>query len=112
MPRTVDAVARDHLDAVRGGDPAAMAADYAADAELHRVGTVRRGRAVIEAYFRTLPERLGDAVVVFDELTVEDETATFRWHLEGGTEASGTDVLTIRDGLIVHQVVHLDATDF
>jgi ketosteroid isomerase-like protein len=112
MTRTVEAVARDHLDAVREGDPTAMAADYAADAELHRGGEIRHGRGMIEAYFRTLPERLGDAVVVFDELTVEDDTATFRWHIEGGTEASGTDVMTIHDGLIVRQVVHLDSTDF
>jgi uncharacterized protein (TIGR02246 family) len=112
MTRPVESVARDHMEAVLAGDPVAMAADYADDAELNRPGEVLQGRAAIEAYFRTVPERLGDAVVVFDELEVESGTACFRWHLEGGFEASGTDVLTIRDGLIVHQVVHLDAADF
>lgn len=112
MNKTVDEVARSHLDAVRGGEPAAMAVDYALDAELLRAGEIHKGQSAIEIYFRTVPSRLGDAVVVFDELTIDGETATFRWHLEGGAEASGTDVLTIRDGLIVRQVVHLDKADF
>jgi hypothetical protein len=112
MTRSVESVARDHMEAVLSGDPVAIAADYATDAELHRPGEVLQGRAAIEAYFRTVPGRLGEAVVVFDDFDVESETASFRWHLEGGVEASGTDVLTIRDGLIVRQVVHLDATDF
>jgi hypothetical protein len=108
----VDDVARRHLNAVRGGEPEAMAADYAPAAELLRGGEIYRGRSAIEAYFRTVPNRLADAVVAFDELTIDGETATFRWHLEGSAEASGTDVLTIREGLIVRQVVHLDTADF
>ena len=89
-----------------------MAADYALDAELLRGGEVHRGRPAIEAYFRTVPDRLGDAVVVFDELAVDGETATFRWHLDGPADVSGTDRLTIREGLIVRQVVQLDTLDF
>lgn len=112
VSETVDDVARRHLDAVRVGEPEAMAADYAPAAQLDRGGEIHRGRSEIEAYFRTVPSRLGDAVVVFDELTIDGETATFRWHLEGGADASGTDVLTIREGLIVRQVVHLDKADF
>lgn len=88
-----------------------MASDYAVDATLRR-GTDRyEGRAAIEAYFRTVPERLGDARVVFDRLEVDGERATFWWHLEGA-DASGRDVLVVRGGEIVSQVVHLDRADF
>ncbi len=113
MGRDVGQVARDHLEAVRSGDPTAMAADYADDAVLVRPDETYRGRAAIERYFASVPERLGTAEVCFDELVVDGTTATFRWHLEGAPEQlSGTDTCTIRDGGIVHQVVRLDAADF
>lgn len=90
-----------------------MAADYAADAVLERPGERYEGAAAIERYFRTVPERLGDARVVFDDLEVDGATATFRWHLEGGAaRTSGIDRCTIEDGWIVHQQVTLDAEDF
>mgnify|MGYP001824524071 CR=1 FL=1 len=90
-----------------------MAADYAEDAVLDRAGELHRGRTAIEAYFATVPARLGDAQVVFDDLTVVGDTATFAWHLEGAPGAvSGTDECVIEDGMIVSQVVHLDASDF
>ena len=113
MTRDTHSVASEHLDAVRSGEPAAMAADYANSATLHRAGEVFRGRTAIEAYFKTVPERLGDAKVVFDDLSVSENVATFRWHLEGtATPVSGTDTCTIEDGMIVKQVVALDRTDF
>lgn len=113
MSRTPEQVARDHLDAVLAGDPELMARDYATGAVLERPDAVFRGHAAIAAYFRTVPERLGSASVVFDDLTVEGDVATFRWHLEGGSApASGTDTCTISDGAIVHQVVRLDGDDF
>ena len=116
MERTAERVAEDHLEAVRSGDPAAMAADYASDAVLERAGERYEGRAAIEAYFRTVPDRLGAAVVVFDELHTDGDVATFRWHLEGlGDEAlpvAGVDTCVIEDGLIIHQRVRLDSTDF
>lgn len=90
-----------------------MARDYAPDAVLERPDVVFRGRDAIAGYFRTVPERLGPARVVFDELTVNGDVATFRWHLEGGpAPASGTDTCAISDGAIVHQVVRLDGHDF
>ncbi len=109
----VASVARRHLGAVEAGDPEAMAADYAADAVIERAGETHRGQAAIAAYFATVPARLGQGRVVFDDLSIDGSTATFRWHLAGTpVAASGTDVCTIIDGLIVHQVVHLDSTDF
>ncbi len=116
MTRHAEQVAHDHLDAVRSGDPVAMAADYATDAVLERAGERHEGHGAIEAYFRTVPERLGPATVVFDELVVDGDVASFRWHLDGlphgSAPVSGTDVCVIEDGLIVHQRVRLDATDF
>lgn len=109
--RDVERVARDHLAAVESGEPALMAADYAPQATLRRGGETYEGRRAIAAYFRTVPARLGDARVVFDRLDVDGDTATFWWHLEGA-DASGRDVVVIRDGAIVSQVVHLDDTDF
>ncbi len=101
------------MASVLGGVPAAMAADYAVDAVLVRPGETYRGRAAIERYFASVPDRLGDARVCFDELVVDGETATFSWHLEGGPLAvSGTDTCTIAGGEIVRQVVRLDDADF
>ena len=101
------------MEAVLSGDPEAMAADYAPGAVLERAGVSHEGRAAIEAYFETVPARLGAARVVFDGLSVVGTTATFRWHLDGAeTPTSGTDVCTVEGGSIVHQVVRLDTTDF
>jgi len=113
MHGDVEAVARAHLDAVLAGDPAAMAADYADHAVLIRAGERHQGRSAIEAYFATVPERLGAARVVFDDLVIRGDTAIFAWHLEGAdAQVSGTDTCVIEDGRIVSQVVALDGTDF
>lgn len=81
-----------HLDAfntaVHGGDWAAFAARFAADAELDFVGVPVgpfRGRAAIEAAYRADPPddtitRAGDARVVGDEHIVP-----FRWDRTGST---------------------------
>ena len=98
---------------MRSGNPEAMAADYAADAVLERPDGIHRGRGEILAYFRTVPERLGPARVEFDDLMMSQDTAVFRWHLEGAESAvSGTDTCTVVAGAIVRQVVTLDVEDF
>lgn len=113
MTRDAEQVARDHMSAVMSGDPLAMAADYAVDAVLERAGSVYEGREEIEAYFASVPSRLGAAKVVFDSLKIVGGTATFRWHLEGSEmPASGTDTCEVSNGLITTQTVRLDASDF
>ena len=107
-------VAERHLAAVREGDPAAMAADYHADAVLVRGQERYEGRDRIAAYFETVPDRLGGGRVDLELGPVEQQVVTVRWRIRGGP-ADGTrghDVLTITEGAIEHQVVYLDDRDF
>ena len=111
--RTTSEVAENHISAVLGGDPKQMADDYAEHAILERGGVTYRGKGKIQEYFRTVPKRLGSAQIFFDKLIIEGEKATFFWRMVGDTLiASGQDVLTIQNGEITHQVVHLDSQDF
>ena len=100
-------VVQRHLDAVRSGDPHAMAADYAPDALLERAGTRWIGRDQVAAYFLTVPERLAGGRV---ECTAFDPAdLTVRWRIVGGPGhgINGTDSYEIRDGQITRQTVHL-----
>ena len=108
-------VVRAHMIAVESGDPAAMAADYAIDAVIERPGMTITGKAAIQEYFGGVPQRLGGGIVVFDSVTEDGpDAATFRWRIQGGPGdgSSGADTVRIADGLIVHQIVRLDSTDF
>jgi len=113
MTRSTQDVVASHLAAVIDGDVAAMAADYADDAILERLGDVYRGQSAIADYFASVPQRLGTARVVFDAVDTNGDSVTFSWHLEGAaSRVSGTDVCRVVGGAIVHQVVHLDVADF
>ena len=51
--------------------------------------------------------------IFFDKLIIEGDKATFFWRMVDDTLiASGQDILTIQNGEITHQVVHLDSEDF
>lgn len=91
-----------------------MAADYTEDAVLVRGGEEHRGRAAIGAYFRTVPDRLGNGRIEFDGTTMEGDTAVFWWRIVGGPSdgTAGHDRCTIRGDRIVAQHVHLDDDDF
>ncbi len=108
-------VVEDHLAAVLGGDPAAMAADYAPDAVLVRHDASYDGAAVIAEYFTSVPARLGGGEVRFGERRVEsDGSVSVRWRIAGGPGdgTSGRDTFTVAGGFIVHQTVALDEADF
>ena len=108
-------VVRRHLDGVASGQVAAMAADYALDAVLVRPDGERHGWRAIADYFDTVPERLGDGVVVFDGVETEGDTgANVPWRIEraGQTIAAGTDTYTVVEGRIRRQVVALTSSDF
>ena len=101
-----------HLDAVRSGDPIAMARDYAVDAMLKRPGTRYRGRDEIAAYFLTVGQRLAGGKVKF--VNVDTERMQVAWRIVGGPAdgSCGTDHYTIREGHIVQQSVELGQRDF
>jgi hypothetical protein len=108
---TVSVVLR-HLDAVRRGDIAAMAADYDTEAVIVRGGDRHEGRTAIADYFATVPERLGGAAVVFDEPVLDaDGSVEVRWSIPS-LQVSGTDRYVVRNGQIVEQDVMLDGADF
>lgn len=104
---------KDHLDAVRTGDPEAMAADYAANAVLVRDVTYR-GKDTIADYFTTVPQRLGDGQVEFAEPRLEGTLVAVAWTLVGGPGdgTSGTDRFEVAEGMIIRQTVTLDGDDF
>ena len=113
-PRSDEEVVEDHLASIFTQDPEAMSADYAAGATLERD---RRyvGRDAITGYFRTVPNRLGAGEVVFGQRKrLSDGRISVRWSISGGQAdgLSGLDTYTLADGLIVHQVVKLDGSDF
>ena len=113
--RSPRAVVEDHLAAVLGGDPAAMAADYAPDAVLIRHDASYEGAAVIAEYFTSVPGRLGGGEVRFGERRHEStDRVSVRWRIAGGPGdgTSGRDTFTVAGGFIVHQTVALDGTDF
>jgi limonene-1,2-epoxide hydrolase len=104
-----------HLDAVRGGDPVAMAADYAAEAVLVRGPESYEGRSAIAAYFRSVPDRLGDGELRFDEpSTGADGRVSVGWalHRPGEPPVRGDDVYEVSGGRIDRQTVTLDDHDF
>lgn len=109
------AVLRAHMDAVRSGDPDAMAADYADEAIIERPGQLIEGRPAIATYFRGVPARLAGGHVHFESVDVHGpDRVTFHWRIEGGPAdgTSGSDLVFLGDGLITFQRVHLNALDF
>lgn len=114
--RDADEIVRRHLDAVRRGDPIAMAADYALDATLVRGGESHSGWAAIADYFDGVPARLGDGRVRFGVPTREGRTTiVVPWSItaaSGDVVASGRDTIETAEGFITEQVVALDGADF
>jgi ketosteroid isomerase-like protein len=111
-------VVRRHLAAVELGDPVSMAADYSADAVLHRGITSHDGWDAIADYFDTVPQRLAGRSVEFQDpvATAADEVVV-QWQITGdgtgdGTSAAGRDTFVVQAGRIVRQTVELDTDDF
>jgi len=112
--RTTRQVIDDHLVGVSGGDPVAMALDYAPDAVLLRGADRYDGHDAILEYFRTVPGRLAPGRVEVHRVDADGERGSIWWRLVGGPGdgSSGRDDLIVRDGLIVSQIVNLDGADF
>ncbi len=114
MGRSTRQVIDDHLRGVASLEPVAMAADYAADAELVRGDTLYRGHEAILGYFGTVPERLAGGTVDAYRVDVDGARGTIWWRLVGGPGdgSSGRDDVWVHDGMITLQRVHLDNRDF
>jgi ketosteroid isomerase-like protein len=114
VSRNPNEVVGHHLDAVRSGDADAMASDYAEHAVIERPDATYRGRPAIREYFRSVPDRLGDGTVVFDDVDTGLDGTVVTWHIEGGPGdgTRGHDTLVVDDGAIVHQRVKLAGPDF
>lgn len=113
MSGPADVVAR-HVAAVAGGDPAAMAADYAPGAVLLRGDDRYEGQPAIRRYFDGLARRLAGGTVQFGEPVADGDVVRFSWRIAGGPAGgtAGTDTCVVRDGAIVEQRVALDGADF
>ncbi|HJM98387.1 MAG TPA: nuclear transport factor 2 family protein [Acidimicrobiales bacterium] len=107
------AVIKHHLEAVLSGDPTAMAYDYSESAVIERETEKYAGITQITAYFETVPDRMGSAIIEFGEPEVVGEIASFKWRITSDDSiSSGFDTVVIRNGQIVKQVVKLDSIDF
>ena len=92
-------VIRAHMDAVRNGDPAAMAAHYGVDAVIERPDLHIRCKLSISEYFGGVPGRLARSRVQLDSVDVHDALrVTFHWHLEGGAAHGVRGSDTVQDG--------------
>src|SRR5262249_36222881 len=105
-PRSTKDVLTSHFAAVDSGDPARIAADYAADALLITPERTHRGRAAIEAYFRGFLDWAKENRVWDDfemvRQEVEGEVTYIVWRA-GATVAMATDTFIIRGGQIAVQ---------
>jgi len=104
-----------HLAAVRRLDTVAMSADYARDATLSRPDHTCIGRSAISSYFSTVSGRMHSRELWLGDPVFKDNgEVTVRWSVSstGVVVAGGTDTYQVESGRIVHQVVHLDGSDF
>jgi len=112
------AVIASHLDAVRSGDPVAMADGYHPDAQLIRPDATHVGIDAIRAYFAGVPQRLGPGRVEFISARADFDGAVVVWRIDGGPVGgtSGSDEYRLEDRgggpLIIEQTVRLDTPDF
>ena len=111
--RSADEVITRHMAAVVDRDPVAMAADYTADAVLHRAGVRHQGWRAIADYFDSVPARLDG--LGFSYQRSPADPMTVRWEITNSDNtvvASGSDIYVVDSGRIVEQTVELNTADF
>lgn len=116
--------ARRYTAAWCSGDPASVAAHYAADGSLTiNDGQPSVGRAAITAAARAFMTAFPDMEVLLDDVLVDDDGAEYHWTLvgtntgPGGTgnrvRISGFEEWTIgADGLIAASLGHFDQAEY
>ena len=122
-------VATTYFAALERRDLDAAVACWAPDGIDHLIGqTTATGPAGVRAFFEELFGALPDFAFAVETVTAEGDRAAVRWHASGTfsgetpfqgieptgqhVELSGLDLVTVRDGLIVHNDAFVDGLGF
>jgi steroid delta-isomerase-like uncharacterized protein len=125
--KSLEELARFHMDAVARHDLDQIAADYAEECVVDFMGNgIRRGRDEIRAFFAGLFGALPDAEFIVDRVTTGGNVAVVEWRLRGtfdGTDFEGIeptgrwidhrgcDVMEFADGLIERNTAYQDGVE-
>ena len=109
-----------YTEAWCSGDPAQVAAHYAADGSLTiNDGEPAVGTARITAAAKAFMDAFPDLRVILDELRVKNDAAEYHWTLVGTHAASGNAVRvsgyeewTLADGVIAASLGHFDQGEY
>ena len=103
---TPEQIIQRHVDAANRGDSAAMAADYAEDAEILEMGRAIHGRAAIQAAFDGIfgPKAKTKFTVTPTRIWSDGDTGFITWTGNGGA-VKGSDTYLVRQGKILAQAV-------
>jgi steroid delta-isomerase-like uncharacterized protein len=125
--KSVEELARFHMDAVTRRDLDQVAADYTEDCVVDFMSQgIRRGRSEVREFFAGLFEGLPDAEFIVDRVSTDGNVATVQWRVRGTFDGSvwegiepngkwiehrGCDVMEFSDGLIERNTVYQDGME-
>ena len=103
---TPEQIIQRHVDAANRGDTAAMAGDYAEDAEVLELGRAIHGRAAIKAAFDGIfgAGAKTKFTVTPTRIWSDGDTGFITWTANGGA-VKGADTYLVRRGKIIAQAV-------
>ena len=106
---TPEQIIHRHVEAANRGDAAAMAADYAEDAEILEPGRAIHGRAAIQAAFDGIfgPKAKVKFTVTPTRIWSDGDTGFIIWEANGGA-LKGGDTYLVRHGKIIAQAVFIE----
>ena len=105
---TPEQIIQRHVDAANRGDAAAMAGDYAEDAEILELGRAIHGRAAIQAAFEGIfgTKAKVKFTVTPTRIWSDGDTGFITWTANGGA-VKGSDTYLVRRGKILAQAVFI-----
>ncbi len=105
---TPEQIIQRHVDAANRGDTAAMAGDYADDAEILELGRAIHGRAAIQAAFDGIfgAKARMKFTVTPTRIWSDGDTGFITWTANGGA-VKGSDTYLVRHGRILAQAVFI-----
>jgi ketosteroid isomerase-like protein len=103
---TPEQIIQRHVDAANRGDTAAMAGDYAENAEVLEQGRAIHGRGAIKSAFDGIfgPNAKRKFTVAPTRIWSDGDTGFITWTANGGT-VKGSDTYLVRHGKIIAQAV-------